>query len=54
MGKRNVPRETKQTTTKDFLVSKEEFLLDEIEKGLLRTLPVISDEDISKYYDSNE
>ena len=54
MGNRNVPRETKQTTTKDFLVSKEEFLLDEIEKGLLRTLPVISDEDISKYYDSNE
>ena len=54
MNNLNVPRETKQITTKDFLVSKEEFLVDEIEKGLLRTLPVISDEDISKYYDSNE
>ena len=48
MNNLNVPRETKQITTKDFLVSKEEFLVDEIEKGLLRTLPVISDEDISK------
>ena len=54
MGSQNVPRETKQIITKDFLVSNKEFVVEEIEKGLLETRPIISDTDISKYYNSKE
>ena len=53
-GSQNVPRETKQIITKDFLVSNKEFVVEEIEKGLLETRPIISDTDISKYYNSKE
>ena len=45
MGSQNVPRETKQIITKDFLVSNKEFVVEEIEKGLLETRPIISDTD---------
>jgi len=41
MESRNVPRETKQIRTKDFLVSNKEFVVEEIEKGLLETRPII-------------
>lgn len=54
MVNQNVPRETKQIITKDFLVSNKEFVVEEIEKGLLETRPIISDTDISKYYNSKE
>ena len=36
MCKPNVPRETKQIETKDYLVSNEHFILKEFEKGLLK------------------
>ena len=42
MCKPNVPRETKQIETKDYLVSNEHFILKEFEKGLLKTTPNIS------------
>ena len=54
MGSQNVPRETKQIITKDFLVSNKEFVVEEIEKGVLETRPKISDTEISKYYNSKE
>ena len=54
MCKPNVPRETKQIETKDYLVSNEHFILKEFEKGLLKTTPNISDSEIYKYYSSDD
>ena len=54
MCKPNVPRETKQIETKDYLVSNEHFILKELEKGLLKTTPNISDSEIYKYYSSGD
>jgi hypothetical protein len=34
-----VPRETKEISTRDYLVSNEEFVVKEIKKGLLKTTP---------------
>lgn len=52
MGLLDVSRETKQIISRDFLVSKKEFLLKEVEKGLLKTTPKISDSKIHEYYKS--
>ena len=35
----NVPRETKEIVTRDYLVSNEEFVIKEVRKGLLKPLP---------------
>ena len=53
MSAPNVPRETKQIETKDYLVSNEHFVLKEFQKGLLKTTPSISDSEIHKYYSSD-
>ena len=50
----NVPRETKEIVTRDYLVSNEEFVIKEVRKGLLKTTPEVSDKDIFNYYNSSE
>ena len=45
-----VPRETKEIVTRDYLVSNEEFVIKEVQKGLLKTTPEVSDKDIFNYY----
>ena len=47
MGLLGVSRETKQIVSKDFLVSKKEFHIKEVEKGLLKTTPQISDSNLT-------
>ena len=49
-----VPRETKEISTRDYLVSNEEFVVKEIKKGLLKTTPEVSDKDIFNYYNSSD
>ena len=49
-----VPRETKEISTRDYLVSNQEFVVKEIKKGLLKTTPQVSDKDIFNYYNSSD
>ena len=50
----NVPRETKQIETKDYLISNKRFVIKEVKNGLLKTTPNISDSEIYKYYSSDD
>ncbi len=50
----NVPRETKQIETKDYLISNKRFVIKEVKNGLLKTTPNISDYEIYKYYSSDD
>ena len=54
MCRPNVPRETKQIETKDYLISNERFVIKEVKNGLLKTTPNISDSEIYKYYSSGD
>ena len=54
MCRSNVPRETKQIETKDYLISNERFVIKEVKNGLLKTTPNISDSEIYKYYSSGD
>ena len=54
MCRSNVPRETKQIETKDYLISNERFVIKEVRSGLLKTTPNISDSEIYKYYSSGD
>ena len=54
MFRPNVPRETKQIETKDYLISNERFVIKEVKNGLLKTTPNISDSEIYKYYSSGD
>ena len=54
MSTPNVPRETKQIETKDYLISNQRFVIKEVKNGLLKTTPSISDSEIYKYYSSDD
>ena len=54
MSTPNVPRETKQIETKDYLISNQPFVIKEVKNGLLKTTPSISDSEIYKYYSSDD